>query len=88
MNRTDEPLTFVYCFNLWDMRHPKTRKEYPVALDELFSITEPLIILMHESVDIGKREIPANVTLIKVPDEEMFFCSDYMVQKILEQFKK
>ena len=84
MGRTDEPITFVYCFNLWDMRHPKARKEYPVALDELLTITDPLVVLMHESVDIGDREIPENVTLLKVPDSELTFCSDYMVDTLID----
>ena len=87
-DRTDEPPTFVYCFNLWDMRHPKTRKEYPVALDELFTITDPLIIIMHESVDIGDRQVPDNITIVKAPDEELTFCSDWMVDKIIELVEK
>ena len=87
MGRTDERPTFIYCFNLWDMRHPKTRKEYGVALDWLFSIKEKLIILMHESVDISDREIPENITVVKLPDEELTFCSEYMVEALLKQFK-
>lgn len=85
LGRTDEQPTFVYCFNLWDMRHPKTRKEYPVALDMLFTIKEPLVILMHESVDIGDKNIPENITLVKVPDEELTFCSQYLVDKVIEK---
>ena len=83
MGRTDEQPTFVYCFNLWDMRHPKTRKEYPVALEELFSIKEPLIILMHESVETDLVP-PENVTLVKIPDSELTFCSEYMVNTLIE----
>lgn len=83
MGRTDEQPTFVYCFNLWDMRHPKTRKEYPVALKELLSIEEPLVVLMHESVDIGDLEVPGNVKIVKVPDSELTFCSEYMVNTLI-----
>lgn len=88
MGRSEEPVTFVYCFNLWDMRHPKTRKEYPVALKMLFEIKEPLLILMHESVDVpGDMEVPENVTIVKVPDGEMSFCTPYLVDRILDYFK-
>ena len=84
MDRSSEPVTFVYSFNLWDMRHPKTRKEYPVALEMLFSIREPLVILMHESVPV-EMEVPDNVRIVKIPDDEMTFCSDYLVDRIIEE---
>ena len=86
MGRTEEPVTFVYSFNLWDMRHPKTRKEYPIALKMLFEIKEPLLILVHESIDLTGLEVPENVTSEKVPDQEMSFCTQYLVDKVLEQF--
>ena len=86
MGRSSERPTFVYCFNLWDMRHPKTRKEYGVALDWLLSIKEKLVIVMHESVDISDREIPDNVTVIKLPDEDMTFCSERIIEALLEHF--
>ena len=86
MGRSSERPTFVYCFNLWDMRHPKTRKEYSVALDWLFDIRERLVIVMHESVDISDREIPENVTVIKLPDEDMTFCSERIIGVLLEHF--
>ena len=88
LGRSDEPVTFVYCFNLWDMRHPKTRKEYPYALRELFSIEAPLVIVMHESVDMPKIVVPSNVTVIKLPDEDLTFCSSALVDAVIDHFRK
>lgn len=88
MGRSDEEPVFIYCFNLWDMRHPKTRKEYGTALDWLFSIEGyRVVILMHESVDIGERVVPSNVEIVKMPDEELTFCSDLMVDTLIDHLK-
>ena len=87
IGRSSERPTFVYCFNLWDMRHPKTRKEYGVALDWLFDIKERLVIVMHESVDISDREVPENITIVKLPDEQLTFCSEEMIQALLRHIK-
>ena len=55
-------------------------------MKELFSITEPLVILMYESVDV-EMDVPENVTLVKVPDNELTFCSEYMVNTLIELLK-
>jgi hypothetical protein len=41
---------------------------------------------MHDSVDISDRESPQNITVVKLPDEELTFCSEYMVETLLKLF--
>ena len=70
--------TFLYCFNLIS----RTSKEYLIILDRLLSLRRKLIIVIHESVDIGDREIPDNVTLIRLPDEKMVLCANTVAEAL------
>lgn len=70
--------TFLYCFNLVK----KTSKEYLIILDKLLQIKRKLIVVIHEGIDIGDREIPENVTLIRLPDEDMVLCANVVAEAL------
>ena len=72
LQRMDGEPTFLYCFNLIKT----TSKEYLIILDRLLTIRRKLIIVIHESKDIGDRKIPDNVTLLRLPDEQMVLCAN------------
>lgn len=70
--------TFLYCFNLIKT----TSKEYLIILDRLLTIKRKLIVVIHESKDIGDRDIPDNVTLLRLPDEKMVLCANTVAQSL------
>ena len=70
--------TFLYCFNLIN----KKSKEYLIILDRLLTIKRKLIVVIHEGIDIGDREIPENVTLIRLPDEDMVLCANVVAEAL------
>lgn len=71
--------TFLYCFNLIS----PTSKEYLAILDRLLTIRRKLIVVIHESVDIGDRKMPENVTLLRLPDEKMVICANTVATALL-----
>ena len=85
LGRTDEEPVFLYCCNNLDMSHPKTRKEYPEILRQLFTIRRPLVVVVHESIDIP-LEVPKNVSVIWVPDKFMTSCTQELVDTLILHF--
>ena len=79
LGRTNEEPTFLYCFNLAEMDGT-----YLETLDKLLEIKSKLAIVIHESIELGERRIPENVTIIKIPDDCMSWKATVVADAIIK----
>ena len=80
--RMQKDPTFLYCYNLIC----PTSKEYLIILDRLLEIKRRLIIVMHEGIDIGDRNIPDNVTILRLPKEDMVLCANVVAEALDKKY--
>lgn len=82
LNRTTEQPLFLYSFN---NMQPNT-VEYRKQLDKLLSITDkPLIIILHECVDVSSINIPKNIKILSLDDKTFSLTGTLLAKEIIQK---